>query len=60
MLQGYLMSDCQSKFSIENFRKESALKVAKKHAIKTSLKPRLRISIFQLNPRNRPHKIEKS
>ena len=29
MLQECLMSDCQRKFSMENFRKESALKVAK-------------------------------
>ena len=32
----------------------------KKHATKTPLKPRLRISIFQLSPRNRLLRIEQS
>ena len=54
MLQECLMSDCQRKFSRENLRKESALKVAKKKR----LKPRLRISTFQ--PGNRLHRIELS
>ena len=35
-------------------------KVAKRNATKTPLKPRLRISIFQLSPGNRPLRIEQS
>ena len=58
MLQECLMSGCQRKFSMENCRKESANKVAKRNATKTPLKPRLRISIFQLSPGNRLHRIE--
>ena len=60
MLQECLMSGCQRKFSMENFRKESALKVAKRNATKTLLKPHLRISIFHLSPGNRLHRIEES
>ena len=48
MSQECLMSGCQRKFSMENCKKESAHKVAKRNATKTPLKPRLRISIFQL------------
>ena len=40
------------KFSMENFKKESATK--------TPLKHRLRISTFQLSPGNRMHRIEQS
>ena len=40
--------------------KESAHKVAKRNATKTPLKPRLRISIFQLSPGNRLLRIEQS
>ena len=46
--------------SVENCRKESANKVAKRNATKTPLKPRLRISIFQLSPGNRLQRIEQS
>ena len=53
MSQECLMSGCQRKFSMENYKKESAHKVAKRNAIKTSLKPRLRISIYQLSLGNR-------
>ena len=60
MLQESLMSGCQRKFSMENCRKESAHKVAKRNATKTPLKPCLRISIFQLSPGNRLHMIEQS
>ena len=60
MLQECLMSGCQKKFSMQNCRKESAHKVAKRKASKTSLKPHLRISIFQLSPGNRLHRIEQS
>ena len=60
MLQECLMSSCQRKFSMENCRKESAHKVAKRKTTKTPLKPRLRISIFQLSPWNRLHRIEQS
>ena len=60
MSQECLMSGCQRKFSMENCKKESAHKVAKRNAIKTPLKPRLRISIFQLIPRNRLLRIEQS
>ena len=60
MLQECLMSGRQRMFSMENCRKESANKVAKRNATKTPLKPRLRISIFQLSPGNRLHRIEQS
>ena len=60
MLQECLMSGCQRKFSLDNCRKESAHKVAKRNATKTRLKPRLRISIFQLSSGNRLHRIEQS
>ena len=60
MSQECLMSGCQRKFSMENFKKESAHKVAKRNATKTPLKPRLRISIFQLSPGNRLLRIEQS
>ena len=55
-----LMSGCQRKFSMENCKKESAHKVAKKNATKTPLKRRLRFSIFQLSPGNRLLMIEQS
>ena len=45
---------------MENCKKESAHKVAKRNATKTPLKPRFRISIFQLSPRNRLLRIEQS
>ena len=51
---------CQRKFSMENCKKESAHKVAKRNITKTPLKPRLRISIFQLIPGNRLLRIEQS
>ena len=54
------MSGCQRKFSMENCKKESAHKVAKRNATKTPLKPRSRISIFQLSPGNRLLRIEQS
>ena len=57
MLQECPMSGCQRKFSMENCKKESAHKVAKRNG-KTPLKPRLRISIFQLSPGNRLLRIE--
>ena len=60
MLQECLMSGCQRKFSMENCRKESAHKVVKTNAKKTPLKPRLRISIFQLSPGNRLRRIEQN
>ena len=60
MSQECLMSGCQRKFSMENCKKESAHKVAKRNATKTPLKPRLRISIFQLSPGNRLFRIEQS
>ena len=40
MLQECLMSDCQRKFSMENFWKETVLIVVKRNATKTPLKPR--------------------
>ena len=55
--QECLMSGCQIKFSMENCTKERAHKVAER---KTPLKPRLRISIFQLSPGNRLLRIEQS
>ena len=58
MSQECLMSGCQRKFSMENCKKESAHKVAKRNATKTPLKPYLRISIFQLSPGNRLLRIE--
>ena len=39
MLQEYLMSDYQIMIFMENFRRESTLKVAKRNATKTPLKP---------------------
>ena len=60
MSQECLMSGCQRKFSMENCRKESAHKVAKRNATKTPLKPRVRISIFQMRPGNRLLRIEQS
>ena len=59
MSQECLMSGCQRKFSMENCKKESAHKV-ERYATKTPLKPRLRISIFQLSPGNRLLRIEQS
>ena len=58
MSQECLMSGYQIKFSMENCKKEIAHKVAKRNA--TPLKPRLRISIFQLSPGNRLLRIEQS
>ena len=49
MSQECLMSGCQRKFSMENCKKKSAHKVAKRNATKTPI----RISIFQLSPGNR-------
>ena len=60
MSQECLMSGCQRKFSMENCKKESAHKVAKRNATKIPLKPRLKISIFQLSPENRLLMIEQS
>ena len=60
MSQECLMSGCQRKFSMENCKKESAHKAAKRNATKTPLKPRLRISIFQLSPESRLLRIEQS
>ena len=60
MSQECVMSGCQRTFSTENCKKESAHKVAKRNATKTPLKPRLRISIFQLSPGNRLLTIEQS
>ena len=46
-----MFQEClMSKFSMENFGKESTLNVAKRSTTKTPLKPRRRISIFQLSP----------
>ena len=58
MLQECLMSGCQRNFSMEICRKESAHKVAKRNTTKTPLKPRCRISIFQLSAGNRLLRIE--
>ena len=52
--------NCQRKFSMKSCRTESVHKVAKTNATKTPLKPRLRISIFQLSPGNRLHRTEQS
>ena len=60
MSQECLMSGCQREFSMENCKKESPHKVAKRNATKTPLKPRLRISIFQLSPWNMLLRIEQS
>ena len=60
MSQECLMSGCQRKFSIENCKKESAHKVAKRNVTNTALKPRLSISIFQLSHGNRLLRIEQS
>ena len=55
MSQECLMSGCQRKFSLKNCKK-----LTKRNATKTPLKPRLRISIFQLSPGNRLLRIEQS
>ena len=60
MSQECLMSNCQRKFSMDNCKKESTHKLAKRNATKTPLKPRLRNSIFQLSPGNRLLRIEQS
>ena len=60
MSQERLMSGCQRKFSMENCKKESAHKVAKRNATKTAVKPRLRISIFQPSPGSRLLRIKQS
>ena len=60
MSQECLMCGCRRKFSMENCKKESAHKMAKRNATKTPLKPRLRMSIFQLSPGNRLLRIEQS
>ena len=60
MSQECLMSGCRRKFSMENCKKESAHKAAKRNTTKTLLKPRLRISKFQLSPGNRLLRIEQS
>ena len=60
MSQECLMSSCKRKFSMENSKKESAHKMPKRNATKTPLKPRIRISIFQLSPGNRLLRIEQS
>ena len=57
-----MQRDSQRKFSMENFRKQSALKLAKRNATQTPLKPGLKISnsVFQLSPGNRLHRIKQS
>ena len=45
---------------MNNSRKGSAHKVAKRKATKTHLKPHFRISIFQLSPGNRLLRVEQS
>ena len=60
MSQECLMSGCQRKFSMENCKKKSTHKVAKRNATKTPLKPPLRISIFQRSPGYRRLRIEQS
>ena len=47
-----LMGDYQRKFSMQNFRKGSAHKVAKTNATKTPFKPHCRLSIFKLSSGN--------
>ena len=44
------MSGYQRKYSMENFRWESTLKLARRNAIKTCLKPPLRISTYRQSP----------
>ena len=60
MLHERLMSDYRRRFSMKNIKKEITFKVAKRNASKTHLKPRKRISIFQLSPGNRLHRIVES
>ena len=45
---------------MEYCKKESAHKVAERNPTKTPLKPRLRISVFQLSPGNMLLRIEQS
>ena len=46
--------------SMENYRRESALKVARRNATKTPSKPLWRISKYQWGPGNRLHRSDQS
>ena len=57
MLQECLMSNYQTKFSMENFRKESTLKMAKRNATLKASRKDFNIST---EPGNRLHRNEQS
>ena len=54
------MSDFQRKSSMENYKRESALKVARRNATKTPTKPLWRISTYQFSLGNRLHRGDQS
>ena len=56
--QERVMRDYQRKKSLVNFRMESARKEAKRIVTKSPLKPHRRISIIQLSPWSRMHRVE--
>ena len=61
MSQKYLMSDYQRIFSMENLKKESALKVTKRNATNRPSKPRLNKDFnIPTESRERLHRIEQS
>ena len=56
--QERVMRDYQRKKSLVNFRMERARKEAKKNVTKSPLKPHRRISIIQLSPWSRLHRMK--
>ena len=60
IFQECLMSDFQRKSSMENYRRESALKVARRNATKTASKPLGRILTYQWGLGNRLHRSNQS
>ena len=54
------MSDFQRKSSMENYKRESALKVARRNATKAPSKPLWKISTYHLGLGNRLHRSDQS
>ena len=54
------MSDFQRKSSMVNYKRESALKVARRNATKTPTKPLLRTFTYKLGLCNRLHRSDQS
>ena len=55
-----LTSQFQRKFYMENYRRESAIKVVRRNATKTSSKPLWRILTYQWGLGNRLHRNDRS